>query len=205
VPSRVSKTGASIENVVKAFIVTMHAYDLPALWTDIEKLDNKVPGTVQTAAMNSMYSVIKRAVTWLLRFEGDHIALAQEIKVFSSGIDALRKAIPQILPDATRAYLQETEDRLTEGGLPKPLAHQLAVMGLLSSASDIVHIDRKTKGDIRTIASLYFEVGEYLHFTWLRGQASSLVTTSIWRERVVGGLLDESFTHQAALTAAGGD
>jgi glutamate dehydrogenase len=86
--------------------------------------------------------------------------------------------------------------------MPAAIANEIAVIKLLSSASDIVNISRKSHDDVAEIAPAYFMVGEHLGLDWLRNQVAGIVPTNAWQARVMGGLMDDYFIHQAAITAA---
>lgn len=202
VASRMSKTGEKAEEVVKAFLIVLGAYGLESVWQKIEALDNRVPAPVQLSALHEVFKVVKRAVTWFLRFGGDHLDVENEIGAFSPGIDSLRKSIRKMVPDDVKASIALTESKLTEAGMPATIANDIAVIKLLSSASDIVNISRKSHDDVEEIAPAYFMVGEELGLDWLRHQVGGIVPLNAWQARVMGGLMDDYFIHQAAITAA---
>lgn len=202
VQSRMAKTGKSATEVVKAFLVVMRAYELPALWRTIEALDNKVPSDVQLSALHETYLTVKRSVTWFLRFTGAKLDISEEVADFGPGIAQLRKIVRQIAPPETAAKISEQQEKLVVAGMPEAIAEEIAVIKFLSSAGDIVHLSRHSKGDIRKVAAAYFETGETLGLDWLRQQAAAIVPSSSWQARVIGGLNDDFYAQQAALTAA---
>lgn len=202
ISSRMAKTGRSAEDIVRAFIVAMQAYGLPALWKKIEALDNKAPSAVQLSALHETYLVGKRATTWFLRFGGDSFDVGKEGAFFADGVEALRKAVRQMVPEDVLHTIQQTEARFAKSGMPDALAGDIAVTKLLSAACDIVNVARRTKEDIKEVAAAYFLVGERLGLDWLRVQLSSLVPANSWQARATGGLMDDYYAHQAALTLA---
>ncbi len=202
VPSRMSKTGASAAEVVKAFIIVMEAYGLPQMWKDIEALDNKVPAMVQLDALAEIFSAAKRTITWYLRFGGGNLDVAAELEAFKPGIDLLKKSIAQMATEEMKEEVTESQKMLTTAGMPAPLAADVSALRLLASASDIISIARRTGGDLKAIAAAYFHVGERLGLDWLRARAGGIMPANPWQARVKGGLMDDFFIHQASLTAA---
>lgn len=202
VASRVAKTGEREEEVIKAFLVAQQAYGLDDIWQKIEALDNRVPSQVQISALKEVYTVVKRAVTWFLRYGGDNLDVGAEVEAFRPGIEKLRKSLRQMVPENVRLSLDSSSLKLAETGMPAAIAGDIAVIKLLSSASDIVDIGRKSKADVAEIAPAYFMVGERLGLDWLRQQASAIVPANPWQARVMGGLMDDFFIHQASITAA---
>lgn len=201
VDSRMAKTGASAEDVIKAFMITMNLYGLPEAWRSIEALDNKVPAEAQISALNDLFQVVKRAVTWFLRF-GGKLDISTATEMFKPGIMTLKKSIRSIAPEDVQKPALHIEKKLAEWGVPAGVTEEIATVKLLASASDIVNIARKADGDVKTIAGTYFQVGEYLRLDWLRVQTATLQPSSSWQARVISGLTDDFYIHQAALTAA---
>jgi len=202
VQSRMSKTGAPAAEVIKAFLIVVNAYGLPALWKGIEALDNKVPAAVQLSALDEVFQVAKRTVTWYLRFGGNNLNVAAEIEDFKPGIDLLKKSISTMAPQDVKDGVVAVEKALTAAGMPEALAQEISTIKLLAVASDIISLSRKTGGDIKPIATTYFSVGDRLGLDWLRQRVAAIVPANSWQARVMGGLTDDFYIHQAALTAA---
>ncbi|TAL38005.1 MAG: NAD-glutamate dehydrogenase [Alphaproteobacteria bacterium] len=200
--SRMQKTGAPLAEVVKAFMIVTESYSLNDLWKSIEALDNKVPARVQIEALNEVFQVAKRTVTWCLRFGGNNLDVAAEIEAFRPGVELLQKSIAKMVPMEIRESTAEMERDFMQAGMPAQLAAHIATIKLLSSASDIISIARRMKGDIKAIAETYFHVGEKLGLGWLRLKVAGIVPANSWQARVMGGLTDDFYIHQAALTSA---
>jgi glutamate dehydrogenase len=202
VRSRIVKTGASSEEVIKAFMIVTDSFSVNDTWKSIETLDNKVPGQVQMMALFEVSQVVKREVTWFLRFGGGSLQVNDEIAVFKPGVELLKKNIERVIPDSVRQTLLKNEGKLVERGMPKKIAEDIAVIALLSAANDIITISRRTKGDIQAIAAAYFQTGEKFGLDWLRHQAADLMPENAWQARAISGLIDDFYIQQAALTAA---
>ena len=201
VQSRSFKTGASVEEVVRAFMIATEAFRVRNIWKMIEDLDNKMPNSVQTAALYETSQVIRRAVTWFLRFGGENLKVHKEIAVFQPGIDLLKECLKQTVPESLGRMLQNIEMKFSERGMPEKVSEEVAMMILLSSANDIIAIARKTKGDVKLIASVYFQTGEKLSLDWLRQQALQIIPENDWQSRVISGLTDDFYIQQAMLTS----
>lgn len=202
VASRMEKTGKTAVDVVRAFMVVMECYGLSGLWAKIEALDNKVPAAAQTAALNDIFTVVKRAVTWFLRFGGQRLDIMATIKAYGTGIAELGASILKIVPDDIRGGIAAEGGALAGTGLPAAIAADIGVLKLLSSASDIVALSRKAKVKTSIAAAVYFDIGARLELNWLRGTLEGLVVGSSWQARVRGGLMDDFYAYQAQITAA---
>jgi glutamate dehydrogenase len=201
VHSRIEKTGASTEEVVRAFLIVMEAFGLKDLWSGVEALDNKVAGSAQIVALHEIYQLGKRAVTWMLRFGQGKADIGREIRAFRPGIDELRRSLVRFLPESSALTLRAAAEKFESRGVPPALATDLSVFQRLSSACDIITLSRRTKGAMKTAAAAYFLTGERLSIDWLKTQAAAVVPANSWQSRVIGSLLDEYYMHQATIAA----
>jgi glutamate dehydrogenase len=199
VQSRIDKTGSSAGEVMKAFMIVVDVFGVNAIWKAIEDLDNKISGQVQLTALYEVSLVVKRVVTWFLRFGGDNLKIEEAIALFKPSVEQLKKDILTIVPHDLKQTLLSTENQLTALGMPKKIADEISVMTLLSSACDIVNITRRIKGNVKTVAAVYFQIGERLSMDWLRLKASQVISQNPWQSRVMSGLMDDFYIQQAAL------
>ena len=199
VRSRMDKTGASAADVVRAFLITVAVYRLNETWAAIESLDGQVSSATQIMAHHEVYRVCKRAATWFLRAR--LLDISRETEDYGPGIAQMKEDIGSAISNSQRDVIVGDSGRMQAMGVPKALADSLSGMRVLSSASDIIALSRKTKVDVKSVALQYFRVGDALHFDWLRHQAGDIVPANRWEARVVGGLQDDYFSYQAFLTA----
>jgi glutamate dehydrogenase len=202
VMSRMQKTGAPLAEVVKSFMIVYEAYGLQEMWNGIEALDNKVPAALQLEALNDVFQVAKRTVTWYLRFGGGNLDISKEIESFKPGVDMLKKSIVKMVPEELRQSALESEAHFIKDGMPASLGAEISAVKLLSSATDIISITAATEGDMKAIAETYFTVGDRLGLGWLRMKVGDIVPANSWQARVMGGLTDDFFIQQAAITSS---
>lgn len=201
VASRMAKTGASAEDVARAYLIVEEGFGLSDIWKQIEDLDNKVPSQVQLQALNEIFLTVKRAVTWFLRFRaGDLGKIAATVAVFRPAMETLCKDIEKIVPEGIKERLLKSQHHLTQWGMPIRIAEAISALQLLSSAGDIIQIASDVKADIRTIARIYFEAGEKLGLDGMRDALSQLVVLNSWQARIRGSVLDDLYHHQARMT-----
>lgn len=197
---KMNKTGASPEQIAKAYIIVRDTYKLRELWDSIEDLDNKVPADVQLRAMREIAQLSEHTISWFLNRFADNLDIGREISDFGSNIEKIHKNLNKILP----ADLAETVKQRTlsgeRDGLPKKLAEHIALLPILSSACDIVRIALNQKTDLLETARTYFAVGHEFHMDWLRQQARYLPTDNPWQNEATQGLINQMFSCQSALT-----
>jgi glutamate dehydrogenase len=201
IQSRMKKTGANAADIAKAYIIVRDAFGLRKLWDEIESLDNKVPALVQLKAMREIAYMAENAITWFLARHAGKFDLGSQIKDYGTGATALRKELVNLVPgDMRNAILQREQAGITDG-LPKALAHQIALMPVLMSACDIIRIAIDSKSDLETTARTYFEAGQHFHLDWMRQQARFMSSDSPWHAEATAGLVDQLYNSQAGLTA----
>ena len=75
----VEETGASLADIVRAFVVVREVYGLRDLWRAVEALDNQVPIAAQTALYLEVRRLVDRAVRWLVTHRRSPIDVTAEI------------------------------------------------------------------------------------------------------------------------------
>jgi glutamate dehydrogenase len=200
IKSQMNKTAASSDQIAKAYIIVRDAFDLRALWDQIEALDNKVPAEVQLKAMREIALLAEHAIAWFLTRLGSDLHIGREIVNYGQSVTMLRENLSKIVTP----NLKESIDLRTQigmrDGLPADLARQIALMPVLSSACDIIRISLEQKTDTLDTAHAYFQVGEQFHMDWLRQQARFLPSDDHWAAEATRGLVDQLFGAQAFLT-----
>ncbi|MGB4057917.1 MAG: NAD-glutamate dehydrogenase, partial [Alphaproteobacteria bacterium] len=134
IKSRMQKTGATAADIARAYIVVREAFGLRKLWDEIESIDNKVPALVQLKAMREIALTAEYAVTWFLTRGARKFDLSAHMKEYSTGITALRKNLTDLVTEDVRSGIQMREKAGIADGLPATLAHQIALMPVLTSA-----------------------------------------------------------------------
>ncbi len=200
IKSRMKKTGASAADIARAYVIMRESYGLRRLWDEIEALDNKVPALVQMKAMREIARTAEHVITWLIARGIDKAGIGAAIKDYGSGIAALREKLFDLVTDDVRNSIRQREQSATADGLPKDLAHEIALMPVLSSAFDIIRISKENRTDLFTTARTYFEAGYHFHLDWMRQQARFISSDSPWHAEATAGLIDQLYNSQAGLT-----
>ena len=198
--SLMGKTGASIAEVARAYLLVRDAFGLRKLWDAIEALDNQIPADVQLRAMREIARLAEHAITWFLTRLGRPLDLNKDVISYGNGIAELRQNFDTLLTDELMTSVRQHQEAWQRDGLPKALARDIALMPALSSACDIIRISLENKSNLPHTAGSYFELGEYFHMDWLRQQARYLNSEDHWHAQATAGLVDQLYSCQAILT-----
>ncbi len=195
------RTGATAEQVAKAYLIVREAFQLKHLWSEIEALDNKAPSIVQLDAMNETRKLIERGTIWFLTRYAQELDVKDDVKTFKTSIDLLRSHIDNILTEDLHDEIQQKTEAGMRNQLSADLAYQIALLPVLGSACDITRIHKKTGFTIPVIARTFLEVGERFHLNWLQKQAAYLQTDSNWSEEALEAIVEQFYVCQAMLTS----
>lgn len=194
------KTGASCDDVMRAWLIVREAFNLKEFWKKVEALDNKVPAHVQLKAMREMNNLAERETIWFLSRLGRIPNIKRDIDSFKEGIGSLRNILDTtVTPNLASLVKQRTQLGINDG-LPKELAQEIALIPTLAAACDIIRISQDRRMDISLTAKTYFELGEYFHFDWLRQQALFIAPDNHWDSDALDSLIEQLYTSQASLT-----
>jgi glutamate dehydrogenase len=192
-------TGMGVADIARAYIAAREVFNVGRLWQQVEGLDNKVPGGLQSALLLECGRVIERGTTWLLRNEPQRLEIAATVKTYGAGVEAL-VAAKGLIADAERAEIEQRVAKYAEQGVPKALAQRMAIMHLLPPSLDIVRIASTTGVPVEQVGRTYFAVGARFGLDWLRRAAAALPSESHWDKQAVVAVTDDFYGHQRDLT-----
>ena len=194
------ETGAHAADIARAYTVAREVYDLRALWTAIEELDDAIPAEVQMAMLLAGRKLVERATRWLVRSRPRPIEIEEEIAYFAPGAALLTEALPRLLRGADRSAVERKTAEYVKGGAPEDLAARVAGLGTMFSALDIVEVATAAGEPTEEVAAVFHGVGARLQLQWLRDAITALPRDNRWQTLARAALRDEFFTIHAALT-----
>ena len=196
------ETGATSEEVTRAFILVRDIFGLDALWSEIDALDNKVPAALQTQMLIDAGTLVTRATLWFLRRRRERMPIAEVLEVFQPAVGALSAQLPAIFSQGDREAWEAYAAKLKEKGVPAPLAERLASLGALYAALDLTEVAIEQKRDLGVLASLYFSLVGELQLRWFAEKITQLPTDTPWQALARNALRDDLSTQQRALTTS---
>ena len=199
-----SKTGVAACTVARVYFVVREIFDIRDLYSEIEALDNKVSADMQIEAFDAIAAFIDYASTWFLKhFRAENLKESELLKTgerFKKGVQQLQKSLMASLPKSSLDFIENRRNEFETKGFPKDLANRLALLPIMNTACDIIHIGEQEKHDLMTVARVYHGLNEVLGFVWLRAEARSLEPNSRWESDTLKGLVDRLYVTQAVLT-----
>jgi glutamate dehydrogenase len=195
-------TGKGYADIARAFIIMRDAFDLRAIWSEIEALDNQLPARVQLDMMIGVAALLERAILWLLRSDYTRLDLAAYVGEFRPRIAAIQAELGNVLPASMLGRVRVRQAELEADGIPEPLAHRVASLDVMTSAMDIIRISRKdaTHG-VQDVARVYFGLGERFSLDRLRSASQSISVETPWQKTALSTLVEDLYGYQSVLAS----
>jgi glutamate dehydrogenase len=194
------ETGASSEEVVRAYILVRDIFGLEALWADIDALDNRVPAALQTELLIDAGRLVLRAALWFLRRRREKLPIDQVLGIFRPGLAAIVGQLPAILAPGDRAGWDAYVMRLAKAGVPGELAARMAGLESLYAVLDVTEVALEQKKPVEAVAALYFSLVGDLELRWFAEKITALPTDTPWQALARNALRDDLSSQQRALT-----
>ncbi len=195
------ETGASVDFIIRAYVITEQIYQMEAIWHQITLLDYKVKSSLQDDMLLKMYLLIRRATRWFLRNRKPNIDLQKTIDEFSPHVSKLSQHITQLL-DAPKRYAYDSRvSNLSEQGVPEKLAQYVAACTVLDTSLDIIESANKHHLDLLDVAKAYNLLGDRLELNWIRDAMLHYHVENQWDELAWSGFHDDLDRVQRKLAA----
>jgi len=194
------ETGATPEQVARAYVVCREVFNLRDYVTAVEDLDNVVSTATQTALYLEFRRLLDRAVRWFLQNRPATLDVAAEVERFRGVVEHLGPQVPQLLQGNERKRLERRARELEHVGSPSAMATDAA--GLLDRFSllDVVEIAADTGREAAEVAPLYFALSERFSIDAMLGQVTMLPRDDRWDALARAALRDDLYAVLEALT-----
>ncbi|WP_396622882.1 NAD-glutamate dehydrogenase [Marinobacter sp. W-8] len=193
-------TGADAASIALAWIIARDVFRIDSWWDKIEALDFHVSADLQMELMQDLMRLMRRAVRWLLRNRRAELNIQSHMERFADSVWAITSGLPEYLGDQARANWEKRNDELVAAGLPKELASVLAGTGYLYSSLGIIEAQEATGMPLKTVANLYYDLGDRLDLTWFANAIAALTPSSHWQALARESFREDLDWQQRALT-----
>ncbi|GAA2084453.1 NAD-glutamate dehydrogenase [Actinomadura alba] len=194
------ETGASPQDITRAYLVAREVFDMPRFWRSIEQLSDQIDVSTQLAMRLEARKLTERGARWLLRNRRPPIDIQQTIDLFAEGAVALAPSLPKRLVGRDLSAFEERRDGFAGQGVPEDLAEQVAMMVPAYSTFDLVEISHTTGRTVEETAEVYFDLADRLELARLRERIIALPRPDRWKSMARSALRDDLYTAHAALT-----
>ena len=194
------ETGASIENIAKAYVVCVEIFDLNETWQALEKLDNVVDEQYRYECFRDVSGLLERSISWLLRNKSANFDVSLLIERYKTDIKILCNTISGAIIGQSKKNYIATRKRFIKYKLPTELAQELTDKTTLASAFDIIEIKSKLLSSTDDAAKLFYAVSERLQLHWIRSAISKTIIRNHWNNLAIVNMRNELHVNQHNLT-----
>ncbi len=194
------ETGATIENVAKAYVVCAEIFELDDTWRALEKLDNVVKEPYRYQCFRKVSGLVERSISWLLRNKSANFDVSYLIERYHADIKILNKVISKVLIGQSRKNYIAARKQFLKYKLPASLAQELADKTFLASAFDIIEIKSNLNSSTKLTAKLFYSLSERLQLHWIRNAISQTIVRNHWNQLAIVSLRNDLHANQRNLT-----
>lgn len=197
-----TETGATVDEIIRAFTVATEIFNYSKLRKLIEDLNFKISMTKQYDMLYNVRNLINLATRWFLQSTLLKSDLKTLIDHYTSRIDQLERVIPNLMAGYTRKYLHELEEDFLTLGLSRDTAQHIATYRAIYTSLNIIDVSTRHGFDLIRTAEIYFAAGERVNLLWFRDHINNDSKEGHWNALARLTLRDELDAAQRGLTVA---
>ena len=194
------ETGTGPADISRAYMIARQVFGMPAVWAQVEALDNIAAAQVQIDVLLEGRKLVERASRWLLRNRPQPLYVDANKNYFADGVRAVAQVIPELIPEDARVQMEERVAGLVAAKIPKDLARRVAIYNELFSALDIVEVAKSEQMSVEDVSAVYYLLGEQLDLHWMRDQIVALPRGNRWQALARAALRDDLEAQERLLT-----
>ncbi|MFC4335070.1 NAD-glutamate dehydrogenase [Salininema proteolyticum] len=195
------ETGASIVDVVRAYLVIRDAFNLPRLWRRIEELDNEVPQEAQVSSLLVLRRSLDRGVRWLVQHRRSPLSVETERERLVPAVRALLPNLGRYLVGSEAEGFEEFKAQLTAKGIDEDLAAEVSSPVYGFGLVDVADVSRALEVDPARTAKVYYHIAAAIGADAILNQISALPRKNRWQSLARGALRYDLYGALSALTA----
>jgi len=194
-------TGADIGRIARAYTISREITDMRDLWSDIERLDNKVPASLQHRMLYASGRLLRYLTYWVIANRKGNLDIEHAVSALQPGLRELMRRLPSLLVGIEAEHYEAALRQLRAEGAPEALARRVASLGAAQAGIDIVDAAGQRDIPVERAARVYFGLGAELGIDWIRGEIERLSVDGHWQSVARSTLREESYSLQRILAA----
>jgi glutamate dehydrogenase len=178
--------GASLKQVVAAFLVAERLLDLDKLWKQIEDAD--LPETVRIELFSIAASSVRAHLSDVLRAAGGEVRISALCQMLEPGVRKICAAATKLIRSEVRNEAAARRDRLLALGASEEIVRGLVRLYELDGVFGIAALAARHKADELGVTRAYTRLGEALGLDWAQQQVARFVPADQWERLLTAGL-----------------
>ena len=178
--------GASLQQVVAAFLVAERLLDLDELWEKIEQDD--LPETVRIEIFSIAASSVRAHLSDILRAGGGDTSVEKLCALLEPGVRKISAAATRLIRSEVRNEAAARRDRLVALGASDDIVRGLVRLYELDGVFGIAALAARNELDELEATRAYTRLGEALGLDWAQQQVARFVPADQWERLLTAGL-----------------
>jgi len=181
--------GASLGQVVVAFLAAEHLLQLRVLWDRIDGADVTEEARLELFTLAA--TSIRAHIADILRAGGGETSLGKLVALLEPGMSKVNSAARYIIREEVRHEAAERRERLEALGASPEITRGLVKLFELDGVFGIAALAARKDTDELKVAHAYVRLGEALGIDWATGQIGRFAPADQWERLLVAGLARE--------------
>jgi glutamate dehydrogenase len=178
--------GASLQQVIAAFLVAERLLDLDKLWREIE--EEPLPETVRIELFSIAAASVRAHISDIIRAASGETNVERLAKLFEGGVRKISAAATKLIRSEVRNEAAARRDRLIALGASEDIVRGLVRLFELDGVFGIASLATRKKVDELAVTRAYTRLGEALGLDWAQQQVARFVPTDQWERLLTAGL-----------------
>jgi glutamate dehydrogenase len=196
------QTGAPSASIAAAFAAVRQSYEMVALNSEIDALDNKVKGDVQLSLYAAVQNLLLDRIVWFLRNVDLRKGLDAIVAHYREGIAQVETALSTALSKPAQAARDARAAEFVRNGVPEDIAHRIADFVELKAAPDIVLVADRAKTPVAEVTATYFATEAFFQLDRVAGAVPNIAVADYFDRLALDRALDSIGDAERRLTAA---
>ena len=196
------ETGASTEQIARAYVVAREVCDLRGFASGIEATDTLVSSEVQTGLYLDFRRLLDRVTRWFVVRRAGGVDIGTEIETFAVPIAQYADRLGELLRGDERGRYEAKLAEFAVAGVPEEIARRGA--GLLESMPllDIIELSRLREWPLEEVAQVYFALSASVHFDDALTRVTKLPQDDRWGSMARAAMREDLYSVMTELTTS---
>jgi glutamate dehydrogenase len=178
--------GASLPQVISAFLVAERLLDLDGLWREIE--EDALPETVRIELFLIAAATIRSHLSDILRAASGESKVEALCRLLEPGVRKISAAATKLIRAEVRNEAIARRDRLIALGASEDIVRGLVRLYELDGVFGLAALAARRKSDELALTRSYTRLGEAMALDWAQQQVARFVPTNQWERLLTAGL-----------------
>jgi glutamate dehydrogenase len=178
--------GASLGQVIAAFLVAERLLNLDDLWTQIEQA--ALPESIRIELFSIAAHSVRAHLSDVLRSAAGETSVGALCKLFEASSRKISSVAPKLIRAEVRNEAAARRDRFISLGASEEVVHGLVRLFELDGIFGLAALAERRKIDEQALTRAYTRLGEALGLDWAQQQVARFVPKDQWERLLTAGL-----------------